>query len=105
VITRVLSPVLHGVAGFIFPPHGRHRRPVLLPDAPFAPVEVRGSVLPEDELLDGWPVPLPVVGAVVATCFDDCVPCGKATAGVLTKDGWRCGECQTSVPAGGVGRG
>jgi hypothetical protein len=101
-IPDVLHPVLHSVAGFIFPAHGKHRRPVLLPDEPLPPVAVRGSVLSEEELLAGWPELVRAPGAVVAQCFDDCPTCKKATAGALTKDGWRCGECLTPVLAGGA---
>ncbi|NUP75770.1 MAG: hypothetical protein HOQ07_14165 [Sinomonas sp.] len=88
----------------IVAPNGRHRprRPLLLPDKPVALVATTGAALDEAELLDTWPMPELVHGAAVATCFDDCPNCDKATAGVLTKDGWRCGECFTPVPAGGA---
>jgi len=86
------------LARYIGRARGQHRpRPaVLLPDTPtVAPaVEVHGTVATEstlDDLLGPWPVP-EWVGAVVAQCFDDCPVCRKATAGVLTKDGWLCGE-------------
>lgn len=108
-ITKVFSPVLHGVGDFVFRANGRHRMPRLLPDAPFpAPAEpVHHGVLDEatlDDLLGPWPVPA-WVGAVVATCFDDCPTCEQATAGVLHKDGWTRGQCLTPVAAGGGGRG
>jgi len=47
-----------------------------------------------DELL-GAPArfPVPPTGGVFVQAWDDCQPCGKATAGVLHKDGWTCGEC------------
>lgn len=82
----------------------RPRRAVLLPDAPPATpaVKVHGTVATEstlNELLGPWPVPA-WVGAAVAQCFDDCPKCRRATAGVLTKDGWRCGECLTSTSDG-----
>lgn len=87
--------------------HGQHRprRPELLPDKPIVQphIPVHGTAADEatiDDLLGPWPVPA-WVGAVVAQCFDDCPVCGKATAGVLTKDGWLCGEF-TSHPAGGA---
>lgn len=87
----------------IVAPNGRHRsRPLLLPDKPWESVGARGTTLSETELLDGWPELERPELAAVATCFDDCPTCGQATAGVLTKDGWRCGECFTPVPAGGA---
>ena len=104
-ITNLVRPVLHGMASLVFPPTGRHRQmqPLLLPDQPVTPGGAKGSVLAEATLLELVPeAPVVAVGAVVATCFDDCPNCGKATAGVLTKDGWRCGECLTPVPAGGA---
>ena len=105
-ITKVLSPALNAAVVAIFRGHGQHRRPLLLPDEPVAPTTSSSTVLAEEELLALVPeAPTVQVGAVVASCFDDCPACGKATAGVLTKDGWRCGECLTSVPAGGVSRG
>lgn len=44
--------------------------------------------------------PMPPQFGVFAQAWDDCTPCGKATVGVLHKDGWTCGECLTSSPAG-----
>lgn len=65
----------------IVAPNGRHRpRPVPIAD-----------------LLG--PEPTPPKGAVFVTAWDDCERCGKATAGVIHKDGWTCGECPTSTPA------
>ena len=46
--------------------------------------------------------PVPPQFGVFAQAWDDCTPCGKATAGVLHKDGWTCGECLTSTSAGAV---
>lgn len=73
-------------------PLGRHRasrRPVLVP---------------LDDLLGPWPPAAPqrAHGAAVVQAWDDCVPCGKATAGVLHRDGWTCGECLTTTLAGGA---
>ncbi|NUP38202.1 MAG: hypothetical protein HOY76_14595 [Streptomyces sp.] len=87
----------------IVAPNGRHRSTgVLLVDEPGGLAVNSRRVLSEDELLEGWGAPVLAPGAVVATSFDDCVPCGKATAGVLHRNGWTCGECLTSVPAGGI---
>lgn len=71
----------------IVAPNGRHRP--------------RRRVVSLTELL-GQPsrFPSPPVGGVFVQAWDDCLLCGKATAGVLHKDGWTCGECLTSVPAG-----
>lgn len=87
-------------------PTGRHRlgQPLLVDEPAGVPVTARG-VLPEAELLALLPEPSRPQGAAVAQCFDDCPTCRKATAGVLTKDGWRCGECLQPVTAGGGGRG
>lgn len=47
------------------------------------------------------PPPLSPVSGVLTQAWDDCTPCGKATAGVLHKDGWTCGECLTvALPDG-----
>lgn len=75
-------------------PTGRHRAVAV------------ASRVPLDDLLGPWPrpVPEPVHGAAVAQAWDDCLLCGKATAGVLHKDGWTCGECLTTVPAEGGAR-
>jgi ribosomal protein S27AE len=59
---------------------GRHRP---------APIAV-----PVAQLL-GPVYPLPPVQGVLVQAWRDCPPCGKATAGVLHKDGWTCGECLT----------
>ena len=32
---------------------------------------------------------------VIRQGFDDCPHCNETTAGVLTRDGWTCGECLT----------
>ncbi|HEX2550765.1 MAG TPA: hypothetical protein VHK64_04160 [Nocardioidaceae bacterium] len=37
---------------------------------------------------------------VIRQGFDYCAPCDRTTAGVLTRDGWTCGECLN--PVGGV---
>ena len=87
----------------IVAPNGRHRAKAgLLASERSYPVRPGRRVLSENELLEGWPLPVFVPGAVVAQCFDDCPTCRKATAGALTKDGWRCGECLQPVPAGGA---
>lgn len=68
-------------------------------------VTVAGHIpVPLDDLLGPWPqpVPAPVHGAAVTQAWRDCMPYGKATAGVLHKDGWTCGECLTPTPAGGA---
>lgn len=97
VLRRVAGwPIEHALSG-----KGKHRapRPLLLPDEPIAApaVLVHGTVAEEttlDELLGPWPVPA-WTGAVIEQRFNDCPTCEQATAGVLTKDGWRCGECFT----------
>jgi ribosomal protein S27AE len=61
-------------------PNGKHRS--------------RSAAVALDDLLG--PEPAPPAGAVFVQAWDDCEPCGKATAGVLHKDGWTCGECLTS---------
>jgi hypothetical protein len=72
-------------------PNGRHR-------APGGPVRVR-----LDDLLGPWPPATERAhGAAVVQAWDDCEPCGKATAGVLHRDGWTCGECLTTTPAEGA---
>lgn len=110
-MTKTLSVLRHVAEWSIergLPGKGEHRarRPLLLPDAPIeAPATpVHGTVADDatlDELLGPSPVPA-WVGAVIVQRFDDCPACKKATAGVLTKDGWRCGECLTSMPVGSV---
>jgi ribosomal protein S27AE len=73
-------------------PTGRHRA--------MAPASAR---VPIEDLLGPWPPATERAhGAAVVQAWDDCEPCGKATAGVLHKDGWTCGECLTSAPAGGA---
>ncbi|MGW2692407.1 hypothetical protein ACWC3Y_11155 [Streptomyces sp. NPDC001296] len=79
----------------IVAPNGRHRAAAVAP-------RVRVSL---DDLLG--PVqqsgPQPVHGAAVVQAWEDCAPCGKATAGVLHKDGWTCGEClNTATDEGGA---
>lgn len=71
------------------PSRGRHRAP-----------RVR-AVLDEaslDELLGPWPAP--AYGAVVVQAWRDCPTCKRATAGVVQRSGWWCGECLT--PSGGA---
>lgn len=72
--------------------HGRHRA-------------ARVAVLDEvalEELLPPWPQP--AYGAAVAQAWRDCPHCAKATAGVVHRDGWTCGEClaSTTTTTGGV---
>lgn len=52
-------------------------------------------VVPLAELMPDWP---PVAG-VRKQGIAYCEPCGEVTAGVITRDGFRC-DCGT--PAGGV---
>lgn len=40
---------------------------------------------------------------VVKTGFGWCQPCRQTTAGVITRNGFRCGECLTPAAAGGAG--
>lgn len=71
-------------------PKGRHRS-VSMP-----------HLVPLDELL-GPPSPyleFEHAPGVIRQGFDYCEPCDQTTAGVLTRDGWTCGECLT--PAGGT---
>ncbi|MER5213664.1 hypothetical protein ABT063_24610 [Streptomyces sp. NPDC002838] len=71
---------------------GRHRA-VVVPER----IEV-----PLDDLLGTpWPEPRPPYGAAVTQTWQDCKPCDKATAGVVHKDGWTCGECLITTPAEG----
>lgn len=82
-------------------PTGRHRgRGVVLVDEPGGLAVNSRSVLGEEELLGPRPAPERAPGAAVAQCFDDCHTCRRATAGVLTRDGWTCGECLTPQVAG-----
>jgi ribosomal protein S27AE len=77
---------LHALREFFVGGNGRHRA-----DRPAPHLSL-------DDLLGSWPQPdlQPVHGAVVVQAWDDCEPCGKATPGVLHKDGWTCGECLTT---------
>ncbi|MFI1021301.1 hypothetical protein [Streptomyces olivaceus] len=81
----------------IVAPSGRHRGP----RAGHAPERIQ---VPLDDLLGpaSWQQATRPYGAAVTQSFADCGPCGKATAGVLTKDGWHCGECLTTTPTEGV---
>lgn len=40
---------------------------------------------------------------VIRTGFGWCQPCQSTTAGVITRNGFRCGECLTPAAAGGAG--
>jgi hypothetical protein len=72
-------------------PNGRHR-------AVAAPARV-----PLEDLLGPWPPASERAhGAAVAQTWDDCPHCDKATAGVLHRDGWTCGECLQTVTVGGA---
>ncbi|MEV6833555.1 hypothetical protein AB0N17_03330 [Streptomyces sp. NPDC051133] len=73
-------------------PHGRHR-------AVAAPTGGR-----TDDLLGPWPpaVPERTHGAAVVQSWEDCPHCDKATAGVLHRDGWTCGECLNTVTPEGA---
>lgn len=75
----------------------RYIRQVVAPNGKHRP---RPHTVPVDELLG--PEHTPPTGAVFVQTWDDCQPCGKATAGVLHKDGWTCGECFGQVAAGGA---
>lgn len=70
-------------------PSGQHRKP------PLRAVLDEASL---EELLGPWPEP--VCGAAVARAWADCPSCRKATAGVLHKDGWMCGECLGGATGG-----
>ncbi len=62
-------------------PNGKHRpRPVSI-----------------DDLLGPEPI---TPTNVFVQAWDDCPNCRKATAGVLHKDGWTCGECLRQVAGG-----
>ena len=67
------------VVGRTWPTRGQHRAPAL--DDP--------TLL--DELLG--PLPQAAPHAAVVQAWRDCPTCVKATAGVVTADGWWCGEC------------
>ncbi|MFD4968890.1 hypothetical protein [Streptomyces sp. NPDC058424] len=75
------------------PYRGRHRAPA----APKQRAQAGNASSPSPQA-----APVPPHGAVVAQSYDDCPNCAKATAGMLHKAGWTCGECFTSVIAGGV---
>lgn len=51
--------------------------------------------VPLAELMPDWPAP-----GVVRQGFGECEPCADVTAGVITRDGFRCSTCGT--PAGGA---
>jgi hypothetical protein len=100
VITKVLSPVLHGVAGLIFPATGRHRQqPVRLLDERFpGPSEpVRRAVLDEADL-----VQLLDAEQIVANESADCSACERKTFHAMNRDGSRrCWTCSTLTVPGG----
>ncbi|WP_309049275.1 hypothetical protein [Streptomyces sp.] len=73
-------------------PTGRHRRP----RATGTPDRIQVSL---DGLLDIWPAPSRPHDAAAVQCWNDCEPCGRATAGIVHADGWTCGECLTTAPA------
>lgn len=74
----------------------RYLRQVVAPNGKHLP---RRRTVTLDELLGQQPKP---VSGVLVQAWDDCPPCGKATAGVLHKDGWTCGECLGQVAGGGA---
>ena len=101
-ISNIVRPIVRGVGDWAFRAKGRHRAGAVLVDhEPGLDVQTR-AVLPEEELLAGWPAPERPKLAAVVTSFDDCPTCGPGRAGSLNKDGWLCGECLTTVPAGGA---
>lgn len=81
-------PVLHRAAELVFPPTGLHRKSAsLFPPAPPASVDSAAETQ---------------AFGVVRTGIGDCTPCGRVTAGVITRNGFRC-DNYTSHPAGGAG--
>ena len=80
-------------------PDGAHRRAgsggETTVEVPFAAFMPPWSPRHEPE----WPEP--VHGAAVPQAFGFCPPCRRETAGVVSRDGWRCGECHlpTAVAA------
>ena len=82
----------------IVAPNGRHRAGApLLVHEPGLPVRSRGVL--DEVRLEGIllrPVlPATPFGAAVPQAWRDCPGCGRATAGVVNKDGWMCGLCLT----------
>jgi len=55
----------------------------------------RSRLVSDESLLDELlgPPPEPAPHAAVVQAWRDCPTCVKATAGVVTADGWWCGEC------------
>ncbi|MFF6781379.1 hypothetical protein [Streptomyces sp. NPDC012510] len=72
----------------------RYVRQIVAPNGKHRP---RPRTVSIDELL-GQPTKTPA--GVIAQAWDDCPNCDKATAGVLHKDGWTCGECLGQVAGG-----
>lgn len=72
----------------------RYIRQVVAPNGRHRPTRRLVSI---DDLLG--PEPAAPKGVFVQT-WDDCPDCRKATAGVLHKDGWTCGECLGQVAGG-----
>ena len=103
-ITKVLSPAVNAAVVAIFRPHGQHRRPLLLPDAPHpAPAEpVQHGVLDEAELTQ-----LLDAEQIVANESADCPACERNTFHAMNRNGSRkCWTCQTTtIVQGGDSRG
>ncbi|MFF5980888.1 hypothetical protein ACFY78_18785 [Streptomyces olindensis] len=77
-------------------PTGRHRAPRQAPERIEVPLDgLTAAPWPQD-------VPPPAFGAAFTQAWRDCQPCSKATAGVLHKDGWTCGECLTITSTEGA---
>lgn len=74
----------------------RYFRQVVAPNGRHRP---RRRTVSLDDLLGQ---PTKSVSGVFAQAWDDCPDCRKATAGVLHKDGWTCGECLGQVAGGGA---
>ncbi len=86
-LTRALRRPMR-VLRQIVAPNGKHRP--------------RRTVSIDDLLGRQAEFPTRPVSGVLAQAWKDCTPCGKATAGVLHKDGWTCGECHGQVTGGGA---
>lgn len=79
---------------YVRPEHapGRHRNARRLPSLDVL-IGRPSAYTAVDPYADTQPI------GVVRTGFGWCVPCEQTTAGVITRNGFRCGECLT--PAGG----